>query len=230
MKEIKRNYNFADADLLAVARLLVVFATRDVQELATYGYALDTPTSLQNLITAFATIPTDVELEQIQAEATLDKTAKDSALKTSIKEITNRAKLALDEASPKFKRFGIKGLDNMKDADLSVCGQRVATVALALLPEIAVKGVTQDMITAVMTAKTAFDKSMVEQEEKMSQRSIAAGERIGKGNDLYAFTVTLADAGKSYWFNKNEAKHSNYVLYDNQGRPVTPTTNSTPPQ
>lgn len=222
MKESKRHYTFSDADLLAVARVLVAYATRDINELATYGYAPDTPTVLQGYIADFEIMHTDVEFEQIQAEATLEKNEKDSALKTAIREITSRARLALEEESPKFKRFGIKGMDGMKDADLSVCGQRVAIVADALFAEIAPKGVTAEMITAVIAAKTAFDTSMVDQETKISERSISTGERIGKGNDLYGFTVHLAEAGKAYWFDKNEAKHSDYVLYDHQGSPVTP--------
>lgn len=220
MKKIVRSYNFSDAILLSVARLLKQYVTRDGKAFATYGYPAATTAALQKRITAFEEMATDTELEQFQAEATQLKTAKETALKQAIREITNRARLLLGEDSPKYKRFGCKGLDNMKNADLSVCGKRTADVATDLLAELAVRGVTQEMINEVLAAKIAFDDAVSAQGKQMSERGIFTDERIAKANDLYALTVELADAGKSIWSGKSDSKYRDYVLYTETGSPV----------
>src|SRR5687767_7959520 len=120
IKKNVRTFTFSSAELLTIARQLGQYVNRDAKEFASYGYTKEAAKLLKTRLAALEAVPTDLELEQIQAEATQFKSAKETFLKQSIREITNRARLLLGEDSPKYKRFGVKGLDNMKDADLSL--------------------------------------------------------------------------------------------------------------
>jgi hypothetical protein len=220
IKKNVREFAFSDAELLTVARHLGQYVTRDAKEFATYGYTKDTPKLLKTRLTAFGAVSTDLELEQVQAEATQFKIARETFLKGCIKEITNRARLLLGEESPKFKRFGTKGLDNMKDADLSLCGKRVADVAKAQLAELAVRGVTQAMIDDLDSARQSFDEAILAQGKAMSERGTATNDRIRVANELYAFTVELAEAGKAIWQDKDQVRYRDYVLYSTEGKPT----------
>jgi hypothetical protein len=220
IKKNVRAFAFSNAELLTVARQLGQYVVRDAKEFASYGYTKEAAKLLKARLAAFESVPTDLELEQVQAEATQFKAAKYTFLKQSIREITNRARLLLGEDSPKYKRFGVKGLDNMKDADLSLCGKRVTDVATALLAELAVRGVTQAMIDDLTHARHSFDEAILAQGEVMSARGTATNDRIRVANELYAFTVELAEAGKAIWQDKDQARYRDYVLYSSEGKPT----------
>ena len=220
IKKNVRTFTFSSAELLTIARQLGQYVTRDAKEFASYGYTKEAAKLLKTRLAALEAVPTDPELEQIQAEATQFKSAKETFLKQSIREITNRARLLLGEDSPKYKRFGVKGLDNMKDADLSLCGKRVADVATALLAELAVRGVTQAMIDDLTHARHSFDEAILAQGEVMSARGTATNDRIRVANELYAFTVELAEAGKAIWQDKDQSRYRDYVLYSTEGKPT----------
>jgi len=220
IKKNVREFALSDAELLAAARRLGQYVTRDAREFTTYGYTKDATKLLKTRLAAFESMPTDLEVEQVQAEATQFKNAKEAFLKGCIKEITNRARLLLGEDSPKFKRFGTKGLDNMKDADLSLCGKRVADVAKALLAELAVRGVSQAMIADLDSARQSFDQAILAQGEAMSARGTATNDWRRVANELYAFTVELAEAGKAIWQDKDQSRYRDYVLYATEGKPT----------
>ncbi len=224
MEKVQRKYTFADATLTYVAQLLYAFVTRDLAEFASYGYSADTLATLADLTTAFKTVPSNTNLEQTQAGFTLRKEQKQAALVQAIREVTNRARLVLMEDSPEYKRFGIKGMANMADDDLAVCATNATAVATELLPQISVRGVTSDLIAAILLAGTEFEAAHLAQDQNMADREIQTDSRISQGNALYALTVELADAGKSIWFGMNqEAKYNDYVLYTVQGSTtVTP--------
>jgi hypothetical protein len=220
IKKNVREFAFSDAELLAVARHLGQYVARDAKEFAAYGYTKEAAKILKTRLAAFEAVPTDLVFEQVQAEATQFKLAKEVFLKACIKEITNRARLLLGEESPKFKRFGVKGLDAMKDAELSLCGKRVADVATALLAELAVRGVTQALIDDLTHARHSFDEAILAQGKTMSERGTATNDRIRVANELYAFTVELAEAGKAIWQDKDQARYRDYVLYSTEGKPT----------
>jgi hypothetical protein len=220
IKKNVREFALSDAELLSAARHLGQCVTRDAREFTSYGYTKEAAKLLKTRLAAFQAMPTDLEVEQVQAEATQFKIAKEAFLKGCIKEITHRARLLLGEESPKFKRFGTKGLDNMKDADLSLCGKRVADVAKALLSELAVRGVTQAMIDDLDSARQSFDEAILAQGKAMSERGTATNDRIRVANELYALTVELAEAGKAIWQDKDQARYRDYVLYSSEGKPT----------
>lgn len=220
VKKNNRAFAFSNAELLTVARQLGQYVARDAKEFASYGYTKEAAKLLKTRLAAFEALPSDLELEQMQAETTQFKAAREAFLKQSIREIINRARLLYGEDAPKYKRFGAKGLDSLKDADLSMCGKRVADVATALLTELAVRGVTADMITNLGSARQSFDEAMLEQGKIMSDRGTATNERIRCANELYAFTVELAEAGKAIWHDKDKARYRDYVLYSSEGKPT----------
>ncbi len=220
IKKNIREFALSDAELLTAARHLGQYVARDAKEFAAYGYTKEAAKLLKTRLAAFEAVPTDLVFEQVQAEATQFKLAKEAFLKACIKEITNRARLLLGEESPKFKRFGAKGLDAMKDADLSLCGKRVADVAAALLAELAVRGVTQAQIDDLTHARHSFDEAILAQGKTMSERGMATNDRIRVANELYAFTVELAEAGKAIWQDKDQSRYRDYVLYTTEGKPT----------
>ncbi len=219
----KRIFTFPDAKLVGIAELLTEFIIRDQGEFSAYGYAENTLPDFQVLINTFRSKPTNSNIEKLQVEATQRKDAKASELKSAIRQIMSRVRLAYGEDSPRYKRFGTKGMDAMTDDQLRTCGEQVEDVAGEYLADLAVRGVTAEMIAAVLTATESFATALKAQRKTISDRSILTTERIEAANALYARTLELANAGKAIWYERNEAKYRDYVIYDEKGSPVEKT-------
>ncbi len=216
----RRVFGFNDAKLVGIAELLHEFVSRDKKEFAGFGYSKESINELHKLIGAFLDKPTDSNLAQLQAEATLLKDTKAAELKTVIRSITSRAKLVYSETSPRYKRFGTKGLDEMTDDQLRTCGEQVEDVATEYLPDLTARGLTPQIIASVKEATAHLALAIKAQRKAISDRTIVTEERVIAANALYARTMELANAGKAIWGEQNQAKYKDYVLYDPSGSPV----------
>jgi hypothetical protein len=219
----RRIYNFTDARLIGIVELLEAFVSRDADEFKRFGYTASAASDLLTQTQAFLNTPNDTNLIQWQASTTQEKDTKAIALKSAIREITNRARLVYGEDTPRFRRFGTKGMDAMTDDQLRTCGEQVEDVARECLPDLSTRGVTSALIDSLQDATEAFATSLKAQRKAISDRSIFTDERVQIANALYSRTVELSKAGKAIWYEKNEAKYRDYIIYDEKGTPVEKT-------
>jgi hypothetical protein len=70
------------------------------------------------------------------------------------------------------------------------------------------------------SARQSFDEAILAQGKAMSERGTATNDRIRVANELYAFTVELAEAGKAIWQDKDQSRYRDYVLYSSEGKPT----------
>ncbi|MBI1287915.1 MAG: hypothetical protein GC178_10080 [Flavobacteriales bacterium] len=221
-QESKTAFNFSFADLEQLGDKADDLMDRDAAELLDYGVDGTYRTDLAAKTQALKDYPTDEELQGIASEATENKDAAADALKVSIRSIMVRVKQVFPVDSAKYNRFGTKGLDDMSDNDLVRCGGRVSRVATQYLTELGPKGVTAAMITDLDTLTTALDDAIDAQDTANRARHVATQERVDLANDLYANIVELFDFGKDHWITRNEAKYSDYIIYNVPGGGATP--------
>ena len=56
---------------------------------------------------------------------------------------------------------------------------------------------------------------MFAQGQAIANRDNAAKERVEKANELYALLTRYCEIGKSIWYETNEAKYNDYIIYTN---------------
>ncbi|MFH1004631.1 MAG: hypothetical protein V1781_03925, partial [Bacteroidota bacterium] len=205
----------------------VMLISRDAAEMATYGIDASISSFIANKTRELKDLSTDEELAGIVSDLTEKKNEKAEAVKMAIRGIMARAKNAFGEQSAKFRRFGTKGMDEMRDVELYRCGKRVIRVAQTYLAELTVKGLTQAIIDDLKNTNTIFDDKIDLKDDAERQRDIATANRISMANQLYSKIVEVCDYGKEHWKAKNEAKYNDYVIYEmppqeTQGTPTPP--------
>lgn len=213
-----REYNFSDAELVIVANGIILVARRDATEFGkrNYNETKDfAPTAAQ--IDAFQAIPTDIEMQGIEEDATIAKDAARELVKSQIKRIMNAASNIWGVKSAKYKRFGTKDLDKLNDAFILRCATRVARTATQLLTELAAEGVVVATINALKDATLDFDNKIDLMLDAKHDRNEMAETRVNAGNALYRKIVKIANVGKNIWAETSEAKFNDYIIYDNPG-------------
>ena len=223
---VTRNYSFADATLITICNNTHHFITRDIAEFAAFNVLPADMTAFRNEVTAFEDLPTDQELLGAQIEATEKKDLIAENLKVAIREIMTRAQSKYGVHGARYKKFGTEGMDVMDDPHLLVCGRRVKRIATEFTAELATKGLTAAMITALNNLNQDFEDALDKKSDAIATRDVATEDRIEMGNTLYKKLADYADLGKTIWITRDEAKYNDYVLYDTPTGlpPATPPT------
>jgi hypothetical protein len=225
-----REYNFSDAELVTTSNGIVLTARRDATEFGKRNYTETkdfAPTSAQ--IDAFQAIPTDIEMQGLEEDATIAKDAAKDVVKSQIKRIMSSASNIWGIRSSKYKRFGTKNLDNLSDAFILRCATRVARTATQLLTELAAEGVTTAIISALKDATLDFDNKIDLMLDAKHDRNEMGETRVNAGNALYRKIVKIANVGKNIWAETSEAKYNDYIIYDNPGGSNGGTANTVQP-
>jgi hypothetical protein len=219
MKNIKENevkivFNISLTIFVTWAKKMLNYIRRDLEEFIKYGLTDEKLTELELLVKTFGDIPTDEELLGIQMQATKEKEEAAVALRLEIIAIMTRAANKFGIDTPQYRRFGVSGVSNLDNGELSTICRRVHRVALSFLSELASEGLTNAILTGFKTKMEVFDEKLGMQEDAISDRDIATNNRIRKANEIYRQIAKLSVTGKSIWQSENEAKYNDYVIYD----------------
>lgn len=221
---VSREYIFPDAVLKQKADEFINLIDRDIAEFTDRGYTLAKKTEFTNARDAVDNFPSDEQLEAIKIELTAQKDAARNALAKTMRTILNMAQNVYGLASAKYKEFGASDLARQSDAEL-VRNARIMTVtAEKYLSDLASEGLSADKIATLSTQRDTLDLAIDAQAKGISDRDVATEDRIETLNILYRLLTKYAGIGQDIFYETDEAKYNDYVIYDTpSGEPeVTP--------
>ena len=221
---VSREYIFPDAVLKQKADEFINLIDRDIAEFTDRGYTLAKKTEFTNARDAVDNFPSDEQLEAIKIELTAQKDAARNALAKTMRTILNMAQNVYGLASAKYKEFGASDLARQSDAEL-VRNARIMTVtAEKYLSDLASEGLSADKITTLSTQRDILDLAIDAQAKGISDRDVATEDRVETLNILYRLLTKYAGIGQDIFYETDEAKYNDYVIYDTpSGEPeVTP--------
>jgi hypothetical protein len=210
--EVVRDYNFSDAALMQLTDKVVINGTRDAAELVPQGV---TATRLADLATdndAFRDMEDDVEWAGLVSEKTEEKNAAMLVCEAGTRNIRRMASNVYGERSAAYRRFGFTGINDLRESERIKAFYRVWRRADAAAADLAPEGLTPTVLSDFRTACEAADDAYDALEDTINDRDIATQERIELGNKIYAEVSKICNTGKTYWFDKDEAKYNDYVI------------------
>jgi len=208
-----RDYNFSDGELKQYADEIISSIKRDIVEFSERGATATRLNALQQKLDIFDELPTDEILEGIKIDATQDKDAARSNAEIAARTILVMAENTFGTESGKYKQFGDAAFSRQSDNQFYRTLKTIKTSADKFLLDLAEEGLTQVVIDNLVGLTTLFDKAIDDQNTAIKSRDIATEERIEAGNTLYTDLVKVCNTGKDIWYNKNEAKYNDYVIY-----------------
>ena len=208
-----RDFAMSFADLITTCNTIHVFMERDATEFTGYGVLAIEITAFETKINEFEELPTDTELEADVVNATSAKNQIAEELRIMLRTYEVRAKLAFGSDTGTYKKFHIKDLSRQSDNDLLVFGRMVKRSAEEYLVQLTPFGLTQPMIDDLEAKNQDFEDSIDTQKSAIATRDDATNNRVKKANEIYALLIKYCDIGKSIWYEVNEAKYNDYIIY-----------------
>lgn len=217
-----RNYKLADAVLKQKADEFLNLLDRDI-EFADRGYNAAAKTHFITLRDDVEVLPSDEKLESQKIELTATKDAARSALEKTMRTIFNMASNRFGSQSAQYRSFGNAEISRLPDAELVRVSKIMIIAANANLAEMATEGLTQAMIDSLTTKSEALDVAIDDVAKGISDRDIATEHRIETLNSLYNLVIKYAGIGQDIFYEVNEAKYNDYVIYETvDGLPENP--------
>ena len=211
---VAREFKLADAYLKQKADEFINLLDRDIIEFTDRGYNPTKKTEFTNARDAVDNFPSDEQLEAIKIELTAQKDAARNALAKTMRTILNMAQNVFGLASAKYKEFGASDLARQSDAEL-VRNARIMTVtADKYLTELTFEGLTADKITTLSNQRDILDIAIDAQAKGISDRDVATEDRVEILNILYRLVMKYAGIGQDIFYEIDEAKYNDYVIYD----------------
>lgn len=211
---VARNYKFADALLKQKADEMAGLLDRDAVEFADRGYDQDAKDAFSNAIRVVDTQTADETLEASKMIFTENKNAARSVLEKSMRTIFNMAANKFGTKSAQYRAFGDAEISRQSDAEIVRTCKVMATAARQNLAALASEGLTQDKIDRLNGQGIALDDNIDAATKGVSDRDIATEKRIEELNALYALVIKYAGIGQDIFYEENEAKYNDYVIYD----------------
>lgn len=223
-KILTRTYNLTDSLLKQTADGIVINIDRDMDDFTDRGITQERIDAFIDNITVFDGLPyDDISLGNVII-ATQDKEAKGEKLKKAIRSIRMVAENAYGTADGNYRVYHFDRLNNQPDDVVHRLARSVAEVAsqqLVANPEIVAEGLTQTMITNVLTCDVAFDAAIDNQTKVMRKRDTDAQARIKSGNIVFKEMRKLCNVGKDLYYDDDPARYNDYIIYN--------TSDGTPP-
>ena len=174
-------------------------------------------------IVAFSNLKTHEEWEQDQVLATQAKDAAADTDREAIRDILVRVENKWGLKSARYKRYGTKGLSDMSNAELYVCGKRVIRIAGLDLAELADEGLLQAEIDELGTKNEDFMTKIIAQSDAIADQDLATEDRYETANALYDKLLKICNSGQNIWHDTDEAKFNDYLIYNTpSGEPPAP--------
>lgn len=225
-KPINRQYRFSDGTLRQYADSLKISVTRDAADFTPRGITASQLTGFQTLINTFDGITTDEELLGRATTATEEKEAARKIVEKQLRNIRGIADAAYN-GKGLYKSFGFEDMTRVSDGDLYRMSVRIQRVASEQQADLIPHGLTDGMLSELQDATNDFDVKIDNQVTAQRNRDLAAQERIGAGNNLFAEVQRFVKVGKSIYQDIDEARYNDYLLpIERSGNDDEPT----PPQ
>jgi len=225
-EQVVRTFKLADSVLKQKADELIALIDRDITEFTDRGYNADKKTELTTALNAVDNFPSDEQLESIKMDLTEQKDAARKALEKSMRSIFKMAENVFGLYSAKYKEFGNAGISQLSDAEVVRIAKMMSVTAEKYLPQLADEGLTSDKITTLITQREALDVAIDAQAQGVSDRDVAAENRVEALNKLYQLLNKYAGTGQDIFYETNEAKYNDYIIYDTpSGLPEVPPIN-----
>lgn len=221
--QVKRDFTMSDAVLKQKADELIALIDRDIAEFTDRGYNAAKKAELTTARNTVDDFPKDEQLEAIKMNLTEEKDAARNALEKTMRSIFNMAENVFGLYSAKYKEFGNAGISQQSDAEIVRVAKIMSLTAEKYLTELSDEGLTSEKIATLIAQRNALDVAIDAQAQGVSDRDVAAEGRIEALNKLYQLLTKYAGIGKDIFYETNEAKYNDYIIYDTpSGLPETP--------
>ena len=211
---VTRNYKLVDAVLKQKADEFLALLDRDATEFADRGYDKNAKNNFIGAIETINNLSSDETLEASKIGFTQSKDAARSGLEKSMRTIFNMAAIKYGTQSAKYRSFGNAEISRQPDAELVRTYKVMAQAANENLADLASEGLTQYKIDVLTAQGIALDDSIDAVAKGISDRDIATESRVEALNSLYALVIKYAGIGQDIFYEENEAKYNDYVIYD----------------
>jgi len=218
----KRIYTIADALLIALALEKIAFLRRDMANVIKFGVTADVINHFESTVNEYKNLPLDSEAEAQQMQKTAVKNALRAEIYAVVGDIFARAKLAFAGNSAVVDEFSAAAIRMTNDDAFISRARKVSSVAAKYLADLSVFGQTQAELTALAAQCNALEIALNDQKAAKCARSLAARERIKKGNELYSALVDFCAIGRRAYVNTNSTKYIDYVLYNSDAPRALP--------
>lgn len=216
-KTAMRRYKFSDATLKQYAEHLLASMQRDKLEFEDRGFSPIKETEFKKLIDMFAEYPSDDQLEAIKISATETKNEARRVLEKALRTIFLMAKNVFKDGTGKYKEFGNANISKLTDEELVRNSKTTESSAHKYLHELSDEGLNPAKLVDLSKARERFDTAIDQQAQAVRTRDISTEARIEAGNKLYDLVVKYSNTGKDIWYDTNEAKYNDYLIYDQTG-------------
>lgn len=213
-QSVTRDYNFSDAELYTQSLERIQYLRRDKAKFESYAFVETKMKAFELLVKKLGEMPDDNELVGDQMLSTQKKNDAAEALKTAIRTVMTRVAVKIDVKSGRYRKFGTHKMNDMSDANLLLCGLRVARVAEQMIHILDGSGLRQVLIDRIRQSAKAFETSLHIQFDKIADRDISVEKRVELCNRIYQELVIICNIGKDIWAEKNRSKYENYTLYE----------------
>ena len=211
---VTRNFLFPDAVLKQKADEFINLLDRDIVEFTDRGYSPAKKTELINARNAVEDFPSDEQLDSIKMNLTAEKDVARSALEKTMRTILNMATNIFTFGSAKHKEFGASDVSRQPDAEIVRNARIMSATAEKYLTDLTPEGLTQDKINTLIAQRETLDLALDAQAKGVSDRDVATEDRVEVLNTLYALLIKYAGTGQDIFYETDEAKYNDYVIYD----------------
>lgn len=211
---VEREYQMTDGILKQKADEVIALIDRDTVEFADRGYSAAKKTEFVNARNAAENFVSDEQLEATKMNFTSLKDTSRTVLEKTMRMIFNMAENAFGAGTAKYREFGNPDISHQTDSDLVRTAKITSVTAQKYLSNLAGEGLTAAKITLLASNRTAFDLAIDEQAKGISDRDVATEDRVETFNVLYRLILKYANTGKDIFYETDEAKYNDYVIYD----------------
>lgn len=218
-----RIFRLTDAVLKQKADEYIALLDRDFTEFADRGYNAAKKAELVAARDTVESFPNDEQLESIKMNLTEQKDAARKALEKTMRSIFNMAENVFGQYSAKHREFGDALISQQSDAEIVRVAKIMSLTAEKYLAELSTEGLTREKIDILISQRNALDVAIDAQAQGISDRDLATEGRVEALNILYQLLIKYAGIGQDIFYETNEAKYNDYIIYDTpSGLPEVP--------
>ena len=209
-----RNFHLTDAVLKQKGDEFIALLDRDASDFADRGYDAAAKLNFETARNIVNAIPSDETFESAKMVKTAAKDAARNTLEKSMRTIFNMAANKLGSNSAEYRAFGNAAISDQPDAELARTYKVAVTGATTYKEELSTEGLTQEKIDNLLALGIAFDNAIDALAKGITDRDIATQDRVVALNALYALVIKYAGIGQDIYYETDEAKYNDYIIYD----------------
>ena len=212
-KDYQKKFSLSYTELIQISKNLCVVLTRDLSDLSIFGLTAASITNLSDLIEAFENSRTDLEYEGDVMIRTEAKNVFVDQVHDQMRFMNARVESAFGLNSTIYTTFRFANFYTLTDSELLDSFKRIIRMANQYITELTPYGVTPALITSLNTLAAGFSASIVDQEEAIDARRLAASKRLEDANEIYELVNNYSNFGKKFYSKSDPAKYEDYVIY-----------------